>query len=210
MQALKLYGPRTGRQNLYGAARIIRRTPRVPLAMPARASHGNLQRFSYPTGPMRDPQGCRTTPLRTRKGIDTARIGKNPTRASYLAVRGPYGSCTGSTWAVHGLFTISKPVRGPQAYNACIKTLRTPYGDAKFVRRHTGPTRTYDFCSKQPGNSSYGARECDVTGALPYGPRTGLDIVNSPRTARVGSVRRNTTPVRVFANYGCVISLTCP
>ena len=33
-----------------------------------------------------------------------------------------------------------------------------------------GPYRshgwTYDFCSKQPGNSLYGAQECDVTGAL--------------------------------------------
>ena len=28
------------------------------------------------------------------------------------------------------------------------------------------PRWTYDFCSKQPGNSPYGARECDVTEAL--------------------------------------------
>ena len=66
-----------------------------------RAPYGNLQCFSYPTGPVRGPQGCRTPPLRTRKGIDTTRIGKNPARASYFAVRG------------HRLFKISKPVRGP-------------------------------------------------------------------------------------------------
>ena len=78
---------------------IIRRTPRVPRAMPVRASCGPAREssfFSYPTGPVRDPQGCRTTPLRTRKGIDKTRIGKNPARVSYLAVR-----------AVHELFTIS-------------------------------------------------------------------------------------------------------
>ena len=46
----------------------IRRTPRVPRVMPVRVTHGNLQCFSYPTGPVRDPQGCRTAPLRTRKG----------------------------------------------------------------------------------------------------------------------------------------------
>ena len=34
---------------------IIRRTPRVPRAMPVLAPHGNLQCFSYPTGPVRGP-----------------------------------------------------------------------------------------------------------------------------------------------------------
>ena len=70
-----------------------------------RAPHGNLQCFfiSYGacTGPVRDPQGCRMAPLRTRKGIDTTIIGKNPARASYLTVRGPYGPHTGP----RGLFT---------------------------------------------------------------------------------------------------------
>ena len=47
------------------------------------------------TGPVQDPQGCCTTPLRTRKGIDTTRIDKNPARASYLAVRGPHWLFTG-------------------------------------------------------------------------------------------------------------------
>ena len=65
-----------------------------------RAPHGNLPCFSYPTGPVRDPQGCRTAAVRTRKGIDTIRIGKTPARASYLAVRGPYGPRTGCSRAV--------------------------------------------------------------------------------------------------------------
>ena len=80
--------------------RIIHRTSHRPRAMPVWAPHGNLQRFSYPTGPVRAPQGCRTAPVWTRKGIETTRICKNPTRA-YVVVR-----------AVYGLFTISKPVRG--------------------------------------------------------------------------------------------------
>ena len=104
---------------------IIRRTPRVSRAMPvgaltepARASYGphkNLQCFSYPMGPVRGP-------CMTHKGVvrrpyghvsDTTTIGKHPTRASYLAVRGPYGPLAVPVRAVHGLFTLSKPVRGP-------------------------------------------------------------------------------------------------
>ena len=70
-----------------------------------RAPHGNLQCFPFPTGPVRDQQGCRTVPLRTRKGIDTTIIARNPARHR-IWLYGPVR-------AVHGLFTISKPVRGP-------------------------------------------------------------------------------------------------
>ena len=91
---------------------IIRRTPQVARAMPLRASYGprtgifnvfHILRGPYEarTGPARNPQGCRKAPLRTCKGIDTTILGKNPARASFLAVRGPW------------LFMISKPVRGP-------------------------------------------------------------------------------------------------
>ena len=82
---------------------IIRMTPRVPRAVPVRARTGIFIFFiSYGnrTGPVRDPQGCRMAPLQTRKGIDTTKIGKNPTRASYFVVRGPYGSRTGCSRAV--------------------------------------------------------------------------------------------------------------
>ena len=82
---------------------IIRRIPWLPCAVPVRAScgprKGIFNVFSYPTGPVRDPQGCCTTPLRTRKGIDTTIICKNPARASHLAVR-----------AVHNLKTHTGPV----------------------------------------------------------------------------------------------------
>ena len=86
---------------------IIRMTPRVPHAVPVRASHGPVRESSMffisygtRTGPVRDPKGCRTAPLRTREGIGTTRIGKNPTRASYFVVRDPYGSRTGCSRAV--------------------------------------------------------------------------------------------------------------
>ena len=137
-----------------------------------RAPQGNPQCFSYPTGPVRGPwpvwypQGCRTTPLRTSKGIDTTWIDKNHARALYLAVRGPYGPLVVPSRAVHGLFRISKHVRGPLAYNACIKTLRAPYGEAKSVRRRTGPVRApwldVTFLLKTARER---ARECDVNGA---------------------------------------------
>ena len=80
-------------------------------AGPARESSMFFTSYGTRTLPVRDPQGCRTAPLRTREGIDTTRIGKNPARASYLAVRGPYGPLAVPARPAHGLFLISKPVR---------------------------------------------------------------------------------------------------
>ena len=80
---------------------------------PARESQMFFISYGILTGPVRDPQGCRTAPLRARKGIDTTIICKNPARASYVAVRDPYGPRAGPARVVHGLFIISKPVRGP-------------------------------------------------------------------------------------------------
>ena len=95
--------------------RMIRRTQRVPRAMPVWVLYGprtgifNVFHILC-AGPARAPYlrvPCGT--LRTRKGIVTTRIDKNPVRASYLAeqVR------TGPLRSSHGLFTISNPVRGP-------------------------------------------------------------------------------------------------
>ena len=100
--------------------RMIRRTLRVP-PCDARTGivgtpQGNLQCFishGTRTRPVQDPQGRRTTSLRTRNRIDTTRIDKNPARASYSAVRSPYGPLTVPARAVHVLFRISKPVRVP-------------------------------------------------------------------------------------------------
>ena len=92
-------------------------TPRDARAGAARAPHGNLQCFHI----LRDPYGARAGPARvpygtltaTYKGIDTTRICKNPTRASYVAVWGPYGTLTVPARAAPGLLTISKPIRSP-------------------------------------------------------------------------------------------------
>ena len=79
---------------------ISRRTPRVSRAMPILASCGPRTgifsvfiTYGTRTGPVHDPQGCRTAPLRIRNGIDTTIIGKNPARAAYgsLTVPARYG-----------------------------------------------------------------------------------------------------------------------
>ena len=101
---------------------------------PARKPSMFFISFGIRTGPVRDPQGCRTAALWTRKGIDTTRIGKTPARASYLAARAPQGLFTGCLQSLN-------PCGAPIAYNAWIKTLRAPYGEAKFVRRRTWPVR---------------------------------------------------------------------
>ena len=91
--------------------------PARALTGPARALHGPRTGVFYVfishgtrTGPVRDPQGCRTAPLRARKGVNTTTIGKNPARASYLAVRGPYGPRMGCSRAVYILKTRTGPV----------------------------------------------------------------------------------------------------
>ena len=89
---------------------IIHSTPRVPCVMPVRASYSArtgifnfFTSYGTRTGPVRDPQGCRASPLRTHKGIYITRIIKNPARVSYLAVQAPYGPRTGCSRAVYDL-----------------------------------------------------------------------------------------------------------
>ena len=82
------------------------------------APHGNLQCFLYLTGPIRVLCG-------TLKQPRFAKI-------THGHCMWPYGALTVPARAVQGLFMISKPVRGPQAYKACITTLRAPYNKAKF------------------------------------------------------------------------------
>ena len=138
---------------------------------PARESSMFFISYGARTGPGWDAQGCRTVPLRTRKGIVTARIGKNPARASYLAVRDPYGPPTVPARAVRRLFMISKPVRGPLA--ALMHALKL-YGPRTGRQNSYGAARDpwvdvrflFKTALEQPGDSPYGARECDVIEAL--------------------------------------------
>ena len=146
--------------------RIIRFLVRYPYGHrtgPARESSRLFVSYGFRAGSVRDSQGCRTTPLRTGKVIDTTRIGKNPARASYLAVWGP-----------HGLFTGLLQYLNPYGARKLIMHALKPYGSRTGRQNSYGAARgpcgprewTYDFCSEQPGNSPCGARECDVTEAL--------------------------------------------
>ena len=133
---------------------IIRMTPRVTRPVPygPRPRIFNVLFISYVTrtGPVWDPQGCRTALLRARKGIDTTRIGKNPARASYFAVRDPYGPVR----FTHGLFTgylKSQNLYGarklmPQSHHTpgprtdCSRAVHRLFW-TKIVRPLTGPAR---------------------------------------------------------------------
>ena len=91
--------------------------PARALTGPAQASYGPhtgifnvFTSHGTPTGPVRDPQGCRTAPLQARKGIDTTTIDKNPTRASHLAVQAPYGPRMGCSRAVYIIKTRTGPI----------------------------------------------------------------------------------------------------
>ena len=117
---------------------------------PARESQMFFISYGIRTGPVRDPRGCRTAPLRARKGIDTTIICKNPARASYAAVRGPHGLFTGCLSSLnpyearklimHALKLYGPRTGGQNSYGAA----RDPHGPREW---------TYDFCSKQPGNN---------------------------------------------------------
>ena len=93
--------------------RIILRTPWVSRAGPVRWPYGNLQCFSYPTGPVRGPCGTRKGAVRQPYGhvreLTQPELAKLPHGRRIW----PYGARAGPAGAVHGLFTISKPVRGP-------------------------------------------------------------------------------------------------
>ena len=110
--------------------------------------------ISYGTriGPCVTLQGCRTAPLRTRKGIDTTIIGKNPTRASYLALRGPYGPLR----SPHGLFTGCLPYLKPYGFRKLIIHALKLYGSCAGRQNSYGAARgpcgewTYD--KHKPGS----------------------------------------------------------
>ena len=126
----------------------------------------------------------------------------------------PYGARTDPLQSQHGLFT------------GCLWSLN-PYGARKLIMHvlklygprtapHGAPTgpvsgRTISIkhsprTAREHENNPYGARECDVTEAL--------DVVNSPWTARAGTVRgpygHKGRPFGIFANSVCANSLTCP
>ena len=96
-----------------------------------------------------------------------------------------YASVTSHSRAPYGLF--------PGYSRAVLNKNRTSTHGA-----HTGPVRRRTNFA-----SPHGARRVLMHALLAYGPRTGLEIVSSPWTARAGTVRGppNTTPVWDFCPF---------
>ena len=153
--------------------RLILRTPSVPRAGPVQASYGPRTEIINVFHILRDPYGARA----------------GPTRVPYGSLADTQGNWHNQNWQnsrTGVVFGRTGPVRAPQGlFTGCLQYLN-PYGARKLImhalklygprtgrqnsygaaRGPCGPREwTYDFCSKQPGNSPYGARECDVTEA---------------------------------------------
>ena len=157
---------------------IIRKTPRVPRAMPVRAPYGNLQWFSYPTGPVRGP--CVTRKVRRPYGhakeLTQPELAKIPHGRRIL----PYGARTGPLRSPHGLFTgCSKSLQLYGARKLIMHALKL-YGP-RTGRQNSygaawgpcGPREwTYDFCLKQPVNSPRTA--CTGPGSVMWLRHNGL------------------------------------
>ena len=92
---------------------IIRMTPRVPRAVPVRASYGPRTGIFNVFHILRDPCGTRKgavrRPYRHARELTQPELAKIPHGRPIL----PYGARTGPVRVPHGLFEILKPVRGP-------------------------------------------------------------------------------------------------
>ena len=150
-------------------------TPRGALSGIVRAPHGNFQCFSYPTTvPVRGPCGTRKGVVRQPYGhvreLTQPELAKLPHGRRIW----PYGARMGPLWAPYGLLTGCLQYLNPYGARKLIMHVLKLYGPRTGRQKSYGTARgpcgphewTYDFCSKQPGNSPYGARECDVTEAL--------------------------------------------
>ena len=127
----------------------------------ARAPHGNHQCFSYLTGPVLGPCG-------TRKGVVRQPYGHvreltQPELAKLPHVRRiwPYGVRTVPLRAQQGLYTGCLQSLNPYGARKLIMLALKLYGSRTRRQNSYGAARgpcgpregTYDFCSKQPGNS---------------------------------------------------------
>ena len=152
---------------------MIRRTPRVPRTMPVRAPQGNLQCFSYPTRCVRGSCGTRKGAVRHPCGHVRELIQPKLTKIPHGRRIWPYGARMGPLRSPHGLFKGCLGYQNPYGARKLIMHALKLYGPRTGRQNSYGAARgpcgprewTYDFCSKQPGNSPYGARECDVTEA---------------------------------------------
>ena len=154
-------------------ARLILRTPSVPRAGPVRASYGPRTEIINVFHILRDPYGTRKGAVRQSCGH--ARELTQPELAKLPHGRRiwPYGTRTGPLRAPQGLFMGCLQYLNPYGARKLIMHALKLYGPRTGRQNSYGAARgpcgphewTYDFCSKQPGNTLYGARECDVTEA---------------------------------------------
>ena len=131
---------------------IIRRTPRVPRAVSCASCEprtGIYNVFHILRGPCVTRKGAVRRPYGLARELAQPELAKIP----HGRLIWPYGPLTVPARAVHGLFKIPKPVRGLQAYNACIKTLQAGKIRTAPHGARAGP---YDFCAKQPGTARTG------------------------------------------------------
>ena len=134
--------------------------------------HGNLQCFSYPKGPVGAHAGPTRVPYDTLTNTQCNWHNQNLQKShTGLACSrtGAVGLLTAPSRAVHGLFTISKPVGARKLIMHALKLHGPRTGGQNSYGGTRGPYGshewTYDFFSNQPGNSPYGARAYDVTKA---------------------------------------------
>ena len=144
--------------------RMIRRTPRIPVRCP----------YGHRTGPAREssmffiPYGTRKGPCGTRKGTVRHTYGHareliqpELTKIPHGRRIWPYGTRTGPLQSPHGLFTGCLGYQNPYGARKLIMHALTLYGP-RTGRQNSygaalgpcGPREwTYDFCTKQSGNS---------------------------------------------------------
>ena len=84
-----------------------------------RAPHGNLQCFSYPTGPVRGPCGTRKGAIRHSYGHVRELTQPEFAKIPHGRRKWPYGARTRRLWSPHGLCT------------GCLRSLN-PYGARKL------------------------------------------------------------------------------
>ena len=153
--------------------RLILRTPSVPRAGPVPASYGPRTEIINVFHILRDPYGARAGPARVPYGSLADTQGNWHNQNWQNSRTGVVFGRTGPLRAPQGLFTGCLQYLNPYGARNLIMHALKLYGPRTGRQNSYGAARgpcaprewTYDFCSKQPGNSPYGARECDVTEA---------------------------------------------
>ena len=144
---------------------IIRRTPRVPRAMPVRASYRprtGIFNVFHIRGPCVTHKGAVRRPYGHVRELTQPQLAKIPHGRSIS----PYGARTGPLRSPHGLSTGCFHYQNPYGARKLMMHALKLYGPRTGKQNSYGAARapcgprewTYNFCSKQPGNSPGTAR----------------------------------------------------